>query len=612
MSQATEQNATQRMSGREAALARRRAMSLGGKSAIAAGASSSAASSAPPAKAAPAPVVHQQPAEIPAAAQATTEAHVCNCQQRAAEPVAAPIQPAPVSEARKRRMERSLIGRGNAPTARPTGRVRPAPAKVETGTTLSGSEVTGTQVERTSRVTGNEPGSCRAVTGTEYIGAEQYSSFCASVPNPAPAKVATTSTSRGRSVTGTEVGRSSRVTGDENGTCKRVTGTEYLSAEQASQFCGTTAEPAPEKVIMGRTMGRNPLTGDDGARANRVTGGEAGVASRITGGIYANPVVQRPQDNSSKKALTSHPSVGSAVRSTLPVRSPSPISAEAQASSRVTGSRYLTDSPFVAQRRERPYQPPVMQGATRTLAGDQVTGMVMAMPSRMTGDEYRAKKPVTGTSSIAVEHLVERDVAEAPVLRLVDAGFVHRRATAPQEPKRTINNLMQQAEPDMPVASGQFSMQQPAMASMERRETRITGNAWGGGSRISGSMARATGLISGTPEFRYRDDVMPVQAVAEIRPETPAEPTSQPATTGRITGEGRERLITGDAWDRGDRVTGTEGQSTNRRNPTMRGLPPVMRPPRPVEKPEASDIRITGGSGNTKGAAVTLSGGARG
>ncbi len=612
MSQATEQNATQRMSGREAALARRRAMSLGGKSAIAAGSSSSAASSAPPAKAAPAPVVHQQPAEIPAAAPVTTEAHVCTCQQRAAEPVAAPIQPAPISEARKRRMERSLVGRGNAPVARPTGRVRPAPAKVETGTTLSGSEVTGTQVERTTRVTGNEPGSCRAVTGTEYIGAEQYASFCASVPSPAPAKVATTSTSRGRSVTGTEVGRSSRVTGDENGTCKRVTGTEYLSAEQASQFCGTTPEPAPEKVIMGRTMGRNPVTGDDGGRANRVTGGEAGAASRITGGIYANPVVQRPQDNSSKKALTSHPSVGSAVRSTLPVRSPSLISAEASASSRVTGSRYLTDSPFVAYRRERPYQPPAMLGATRTLAGDQVTGMVMAMPSRMTGDEYRASKPVTGTSSIAVEHLVARDAAESPAMRVTEAGYVHPRARAQQEPARTANNLMQQVEPARPVASGQFSMQQPAMASRDRRETRITGNAWGGGSNISGSMARATGLISGTPEFRYRDESVVQPVVVAASEAAPAEPASQPATAGRITGEGRERLITGDAWDRGDRVTGTEGQSASRRNPTMRGIPPVMRAPRQAEKPETSDIRITGGSGNAKGATVTLSGGARG
>ena len=107
--------------------------------------------------------------------------------------------------ARKRRAELSSKGRGNAPAPRPSGRVRPqaeAPVKVETGTTLSGQTVSGTQVERTSRVTGNEPGTCRAITGTEYIGSEQFEAFCASRPEPAPTKVGMSATSHGRWITG--------------------------------------------------------------------------------------------------------------------------------------------------------------------------------------------------------------------------------------------------------------------------------------------------------------------------------------------------------------------------------------------------------------------------
>ena len=94
-----------------------------------------------------------------------------------------------------------------------------------------------------------------------------------------------------------------------------------------------------------------------------------------------------------------------------------------------------------------------------------------------------------------------------------------------------------------------------------------------------------------------------------------AEPAPEPQ---RITGEGRERHITGDAWDRGDRVTGTEGPAS-RRNPTLRGDPRgnamSARAPRDVETPAPAPTasRITGSSGNASGgAAITVSGGARG
>lgn len=606
MSQATEQAATPRLSGREAAIARRQALSMHGKAAL---------KGNPPAKPAAAPQaqtpapsqadVSSTVASTPAENNAAVQVHTCSCQHNNNRSEAsAPIPPAPVPAARQRRIEQSLKGRGNAPAARPTGRVRPAPPKVEVGTTLSGSEVTGTQVERTGRVTGNEPGTCRTVTGTEYIGAEQYGKFCGTAPAPAAAKVGVSTTSRGRSVTGTEVGRIARVTGDENGTCKRVTGTEYLSAEESAAFCGTRLEPSAEKVTVGRTAGSNIFTGGDADRSNRVTGGDAGAGSRVTGGTYANPSVRREQGDSLKKPQASHSSVGSAVRSTLPELLPSRTAAEAPASSRVTGSRYLTDDPFVPARRSQPFMPPAMAG--RALRENQVTGMVMAMPSKLTGDEYHASKPVTGTSSIAAEHFVPRTADETAGRIQAEGVYVHPRATSPEAGQdRRNNRLMEQAPEALPAASGAFSLSSPAMVSRERARERITGSAYGGSNRISGSMARAVGLISGTPEFRYRDEGQVVAQVVEV-------PAEQPSTE-RITGEGRERQITGDAWDRGGRVTGTEGQSASRRNPTMRGMPPAVRQPRQVERPEAPEIRITGGSGTAaKGAIVTLSGGARG
>ncbi len=607
MSQATEQAATPRLSGREAAIARRQALATHGKAALKGTSPAQPAAPAPQAQT-PAPSqadVSSTVVSTPAESAAAVQGHTCSCQHNSTRTEAStPIPPAPVPASRQRRIEQSLKGRGNAPAARPTGRVRPAPPKVEVGTTLSGSEVTGTQVERTTRVTGNEPGTCRTVTGTEYIGTEQYSKFCGTSPTPNAAKVGVSTTSHGRSVTGTEVGRIAKVTGDESGTCKRVTGTEYLSAEESSAFCGTRLEPSAEKVTVGRTAGSNLFTGGDADRSSRVTGGDAGAGSRVTGGNYANPGIRREQGDSLKKPQASHPSVGSAVRGTLPVLPPSRTAAEASASSRVTGSRYLTDDPFISTQRAQPFMPPAM--AARMLRESQVTGMVMAMPSKLTGDEYHASKPVTGTSSIAVEHLVSRPAGASTGRTLGEAIYVHPRATSPDAAADLGHNrLMDEPQAQLPSGSGAFSMTSPTMAAGQRNQARITGSAYGGGSgRISGSMARAVGLVSGTPEFRYRDDSQPVARI-----EAPVE---QPSTE-RITGEGRERTITGDAWDRGDRVTGTEGQSATRRNPTLRGMPPVVRQTRQTEKPEAAEIRITGGSGPaTKGATVTLSGGARG
>ena len=73
--------------------------------------------------------------------------------------------------------------------------------------------------------------------------------------------------------------------------------------------------------------------------------------------------------------------------------------------------------------------------------------------------------------------------------------------------------------------------------------------------------------------------------------------------------------ITGDDWARGERVTGTEGASARKRNPTRPGMTsamPVMDIKRNDEMREP-DFLITGSSGNTReGQLVTFSGGARG
>ncbi|TXH74590.1 CsoS2 family carboxysome shell protein [Thiobacillus sp.] len=661
MSEATATATTERLSGREAAIARRQALSLHGKGALKNGktAASKSATEARMATRASAPTSTATPAAAETASCGCQHGETFSARVEEARP-ATPVALAPVSAVRQRRIKLSQRGRGDAPPCRPCGRIKPEPPKVEIGTTLAGSTVTGNQVERTARVTGNESGTCRTVTGTEYVGAEQFGEFCGTLPEAAPAKVGTTSTSRGRRVTGTEVGRSTRVTGDESGTCKRVTGTEYLAAEQAGEFCGTAPEPRPEKAVMGMTAARNAVSGSDLARTTKVTGGESGAARHITGSAYADALA-RPtaEGNGPKKVETRRTSAGATVSGTLPGRSSKLSGDEPGACARVTGSDYINTEEFKSFCRAEPYQSPAKVGVSRTLKGQDVSGTQVGRSAHVTGDEHGACKPVTGTAYIGADQYAEfcaaRTAAEAinrarlgrnadltgiqpgpddkmtgnergtcqPVSGTPYLGdnqvaaacgrppmaqaYRSRGPEGSQAPAAITGNAMDAGQGGN--RTGDFSVVSPARAAQSSETRRVTGNAYGAGGRITGPLARATGLVSGTPEFRYRDETAAVAVPAAPQPE--AEPAPE-----RITGAGGDRHITGDAWDRGNRVTGTEGPAS-RRNPTLRGDArgngATARDNREIERPAPAASRITGSSGNSgAGATITVSGGARG
>lgn len=628
-------------------------------------------------------------------------------------------QPTGRDAARQRREELCRNGRGDSPACRPSGRVRPssgsAPSKVEIGTTLSGSTVTGTQVERASRVTGNESGGCRTITGTEYIGSEQFAQFCAERPAPGAAKVGMSATSRGQWVTGNEVGRSVKVTGDESGACKPVTGTEYLGSEKFAQFCAGDALPArPEKVTVGATERKGMIvTGSDEARANRTTGSEAGARRAITGSQYADAGVARLTINGapSKVALT-HTYAGRPVSGTEVGRSVKVTGDEAGSCRSISGTEYLSNEQFQSVCRAEPTPSPAKVGIDRSRAGQQITGNLVDRTEKvtgnepgvcqrvtgsqygesrlcgggvdkvrsmhtlsgrgltgttvdhapkMTGDERGGCLPVTGTEYYGQEQYqtycegtpmpAAEKVGVSQTLRgqfvsgamlgrseLVtgdepgSASLVTGTPYAGREqtgcgcgcngtkadtcrPGASPRYLRPAGTPPMPrvmpapaePAPSDFSIVPPAR---EMQRSRITGNAWGTGGRITGPVNLAAGLISGTPEFRYRDDVPVAQAA-------PVEPP--PAPVERITGEGREAgiRITGDDWARSGRVTGTEGHWAQGRNLTLRGAGRGMAAGawanKERERPEVPEAKITGSSGNaSKGPLVTVSGGARG
>ncbi len=603
------------------ARARRLAMSLRGK---ASGTPSAAVASRPAAQSgsqsAPPVQASQAQASQPATGGDCPGGAACTCGTGVTPPAAASQLGQGRRAAMQRRQAMATRGRSDAAQPRPSGRVRPredgvvVPTKVEEGHTLAGQRVTGTQVERTARVTGNEPGSCRAVTGTEYIGGEQFDRLCATRPAPAapkvlggrtdrgqaftgtlvdrparvtggeqgadravtgtrylapgvdsaPDKVGVTHTASGRSVTGTSLDAARRATGSEAGDCRAVTGTEYLSSEHFGSVCGSRPPAQPRKVSVMSSREGQRVTGSSLAQGAHVTGNEAGASRSVTGNQYFNA-----RDFAAAQAADAVAAAAESSRRAGP--GPKSCGDERQGCTHVTASNSVSiqSRPAVAGRQ-------AMSIPARAVTGDRPGGG----GQRMTGDERGACEAVTGTPYV---------------------GEDNRSAACPVPAPSS--HGQEQASPTQ-----SFSILTPGHAALGRERGRgITGSAMGT-ERITGPVNKAQGLITGTPEFR-RHDV----------PQGSAAAPAQPQAASRLSGEGSQQgpRISGDVWMERSRVTGTEGPSARSRNPSMRGQPrgaaSSAAAHRELERPQVAPSRVTGSSGNTeRGAMVTVSGGARG
>ncbi len=300
------------------------------------------------------------------------------------------------------REARCQFGRGSAPSSRPTGRQRPrarvAPPKVEEGKTLSGQTVTGTQVEQTEKITGAEAGTCRMVTGTEYLGLEQYEKFCSGAPSPAAPKVSESETSHGQRVTGTHPVSSDKVTGSEAGRCKSVTGNEYLGVEHFESFCGTRELAVPtEKVVAGFSGKRLRITGVDEARENLVTGADYGTEVKVTGTEYTRAVPNVPVPAPPPKAPVTHTVAGTPV-SGGDAPSKVVITGDDQGlCRRVTGTEYISTERFQTLCGTAPEGSVAKVGTDYSRGGLNITGNLVGRSEKVTGNEPGACRRVTGT-----------------------------------------------------------------------------------------------------------------------------------------------------------------------------------------------------------------------
>ncbi|MFZ9607851.1 MAG: CsoS2 family carboxysome shell protein [Vulcanococcus sp.] len=521
-----------------------------------------------------------------------------------------------------------------------------ASLKVGVSETLAGQTVTGTQANRSVKTTGNEAATCRTITGTEYLGAEVFQTFCGTQPAAPiqPAKVRVSATSHGNRVTGNEVGRSEKVTGDEPGTCKSVTGTEYISANQSAAYCGGV-NPSVRKVGRSQTLGGQSVSGVMVGRSERVTGDEPGSGRQLTGDQYLGaeaPVAGRaPTKVSNQNTLRGTGVTGTAVGRSQHVTGDEPGSCR-----NITGDEYIGSQQFEGFCGTRPAPEAAKVGFSITNRNQVVSGTRTGRSDKVTGDEPGTCKVVTGTPYAGLEQA--GDFCNANAVRATRERTAVRNANRMTGIQPGIGGVMTGAErgacedvtgtpyvgadqqaaacgsasapaADFPqaltaAAWQQFSVQSPARAAQVERERTgaVTGSTYEQGGRITGPFDMASGKITGTEQFRF--DRRAAQRLAAPAAAVASSEAAQ-APLSRVTGEGSGTKITGDDWDRGERVTGTEGSSARRRNPTrvgpMSGMPGQQNK-RNQEVP-APNNKVTGSSGSTdQGSLITVSGGARG
>ena len=526
--------------------------------------------------------------------------------------------------------------------------------KVGESTTTSGQTVTGTQANRSVKTTGNEASTCRSITGTEYLGAEVFQTFCQQAPEPTtPAKVRVSATSHGNRVTGNEVGRSDKVTGDEPGTCKSVTGTEYISANQSASYCGG-GQVSPRKVGHSLTQQGRPVSGVMVGRSSSVTGDEAGAGRSLTGDQYlgSEPL---PEGRPAAKVGLSGTLSGTGVTGTMVGRSSQVTGDEFGSCHRVTGDQYISAEQVNAFCGSKPEPEAAKVGFSITNRNQVVSGTRTGRSERVTGDEPGTCKAVTGTPYAGLENAGQhcgtsavlairertpvRPGTPAAVMTGIQPGVGGVMTGDEKGACEAVTGTPYVGADQLATACGdeapagtdthgqvpegaawtRFSIMSPARAAQQQRDGQgaVTGTSYEQGNRITGPFDMAGGKVTGTEQFRFDNREFQRRHFQATPPvaDAPVSMDEDQRPVSRVTGEGSSRKVTGDDWDRGEHVTGTEGASARRRNPTRPGPMSAMVP---HERKRNDEIewpvsRVTGSSGNTeKGSLITVSGGARG
>jgi hypothetical protein len=277
-------------------------------------------------------------------------------------------------------------------------------------TTESGLTITGSAVGRSIRVTGDERGVCRALTGTQYLAPARQQTECggagggsapgsqigATRPDPATgSKVSVSQTFALQRVTGIDIEHNPRVTGDAPGTCTIITGSPYQGAGAMNGWCApATADAAAQRLP--RSPASAPVTGDAPVHDTIVTGTARGATRDITGTAYYREPVEAALA-ASVAGIDERFSIASPQRSAqLGARRDA---ADAGTSQRITGSFAVGQGKITGnlEFQFRPRQSAKPGGDAKDAAHSRLTGEGRSEGTRITGASWGEQSNVTGT-----------------------------------------------------------------------------------------------------------------------------------------------------------------------------------------------------------------------
>ncbi len=262
---------------------------------------------------------------------------------------------------------------------------------------------TGQRIRGHGNITGTvNDGLCQDISGTESFGTEQYTTHCGK-PSVAAGNRETieAETWGNQRVTGVDVEHNSRVTGDEQGLCDVITGTPYVGPNQYQNACSTEDEEKMERRISSKSV--NYISGDAVSNTDHVTGTQRGGDRDITGSLYyqADPKGSERMDVMERikkinRSFSVHPP-----QREYHERAGTDVINAPTAESRITGT-FSAGEGKITGNQEFHFNP--RQNVEAIKGNSRVTGEGRVEGITITGSAWTTKDNVTGTEGhIAAE-----------------------------------------------------------------------------------------------------------------------------------------------------------------------------------------------------------------
>jgi hypothetical protein len=311
-------------------------------------------------------------------------------------------------------------------------------------TTQQGQVVTGSALGRSVRMTGDEAGACRAVTGNQYLAPARAQVGCGAMPpatgagRPDPvtaSKVSVSASWGGQRITGMDVEHNPRVTGDEPGSCSALTGSQYQGRSTTDGWC----DPASASAAAARRPARavHEVTGDTPLHGNTVTGIARGAGRDITGTPY-HATVQASSAAPADPVAT--------LDARFSVRSPqraahllagAAVPALSGNAARITGS-FAVGGGKVTGNGEFLVRPRSTQAGDKPPAHNRITGEGMA-GGRITGDAWGTHGAVTGTEGAFAAG--RNPSTRGPKAKAFAGSTVFKSQAVYEEPKQLVTGM---------------------------------------------------------------------------------------------------------------------------------------------------------------------------